>query len=396
MVKVALKAGVYWVGAVDWNLRDFHGYALPNGTTYNAYLIVDDKIALVDTVKHGFYSEMLARIGEIVDPKEIDYVVSNHVEIDHSGSLPMIMKDAPNAEIYATEKGREGLGDYYDCDWPFNIVKTGDELSLGSKTLSFIEAPMLHWPDSMFTYIKEDRILLPNDAFGQHIASVQRFDDELEGAVDLAAEYFANILMPFAPLVLKQLRKIQDLGIEIDIIGPSHGIIWRSHPERIIEAYSEWGQGLTKEKVLVIYDSMWGSTEMMARAILEGVLSEGGVEAGIYHLRKTEWSDIIKEVLDARAVIIGSPTLNGGMFPTVAGFLTYLKGLRPLNKIAGAFESYGWGGGAARDVMEMLHKMRLDVMEPALRVKYRPKEDAITQCKDFGRDIARKVKEGKV
>ncbi|MFQ5974821.1 MAG: FprA family A-type flavoprotein [Candidatus Hydrothermarchaeales archaeon] len=395
MVKVVLKEGVYWVGAVDWNIRDFHGYALPNGTTYNAYLIVDDKIALVDTVKNNFYGEMLGRIKEIVDPNEIDYVISNHVEMDHSGSLPMIMKDAPNAKIFATQKGREGLCDYYECDWPFTVVKTGDELSLGAKTLSFLEAPMLHWPDSMFTYIKEDRILLPNDAFGQHIASIQRFDDELDGAVELAAEYFANILMPFAPLVLKQLKKVQELGIEIDIIGPSHGIIWRDHPERIIEAYTKWGQGLTKEKALIIYDSMWGSTEMMAKAILEGVVSEG-VEAGIYHLRKTEWSEIIEEVLDAKALIIGSPTLNRGMFPTVAGFLTYLKGLRPRNKMAAAFESYGWGGGASKDVNEMLHQMRLEVIEPALRVKFRPKEGAIEQCKDFGRDIAKRLKEGKV
>ncbi|MFQ5887714.1 MAG: FprA family A-type flavoprotein, partial [Candidatus Hydrothermarchaeales archaeon] len=342
MVKVALKDGVYWVGAIDWNIRDFHGYALPNGTTYNAYLIVDDKIALVDTVKNNFYGEMLARIKEIVDPKEIDYVISNHVEVDHSGSLPMIMKDAPNAKVFATEKGREGLCSYYQCDWPFTIVKTGDELGLGAKTLSFIEAPMLHWPDSMFTYVKEDRILLPNDAFGQHIASIQRFDDELEDGVELAAEYFANILMPFASLVLKQLKKLQALGIELDIIAPSHGLIWRRHPERIIEAYKGWGQGITKDKVLVIYDSMWGSTEMMAKAVLDGVVTEGGVEAGIYHLRRTEWSEIITEVLDAKALIIGSPTLNRGMFPTVAGFLTYLKGLKPMNKMAAAFESYGW------------------------------------------------------
>ncbi|MEQ9729251.1 MAG: FprA family A-type flavoprotein [Candidatus Methanoperedens sp.] len=397
MAKIELTDGVYWVGVVDWNLRDFHGYTTPRGGTYNAYLIVDEKVALVDTVKHGFAGEMIERIKEIIDPSKIDYIVSNHVEMDHSGSLPEIMKIATNAQVIATEKGKEGLVRHYRANWNFRTVKTGDELTLGKKTLTFITAPMLHWPDSMFTYMKEDKILLSNDGFGQHLASSFRFDEDLcsllgyecDTVMDEAAKYYANILMPFAGIILKKIEEIQKLGIEIKMIAPSHGMIW-TNPGKIIDAYLKWAQGISKQKVLIIYDTMWSSTEIMANEILRGV-ADSGVEAALFHLRKNDWSEIVKEVLEARAIIIGSPTLNNGMFPTVGGFLTYLMGLRPKNKLWATFGSYGWAGGAVKAVNEKLKSSGYEPVE-SLEVIFRPDEQDMAKCYALGQKIASMVK----
>lgn len=397
MSKIELTDGVYWVGVVDWNLRDFHGYTTPRGGTYNAYLIVDEKIALVDTVKHGFGSQMIERIKEIIDPSNIDYVVSNHVEMDHSGSLPDIMKVATNAELITSEKGKEGLIKHYRSNWNFRTVKTGDELNLGKKTLFFITVPMLHWPDSMFTYMKEDKILLSNDGFGQHLASSFRFEEEVcsllgyecDTVMDEAAKYYANILMPFAGIILKKLDEIQKLGIEIRMIAPSHGIIWKN-PGKIIEAYLSWANGVSKQKVLVIYDTMWNSTEIMAEEILRGV-SDSGVEVSLFHLRRNDWSEIVKEVLEARAVLIGSSTLNNGMFPTVGGFLTYLMGLRPKNKVWATFGSYGWAGGAVRAVNEKLKSSGYEPVE-SLEINFRPDEAELAKCYALGQRIATVVK----
>jgi len=393
--EVKLTEGVYWVGALDWNLRDFHGYVTPRGTTYNAYLIIDEKIVLVDTVKHGFAEEMIQRIRGIINPEDIDYLISNHVEKDHSGSTPDIMGLAKKAKIVSTEKGRAGLSRHYPAgDWPFITVKTGDEISLGRKTLRFIEAPMLHWPDSMFTYLVEDRILMPNDAFGQHIATSKRFDDDVpeEDTMGEAAKYYANILMPFAPLILRKIAEVQGMGIPLGMIAPSHGIIWRSEPRKIVDAYVKWSQGHAEDRVLVIYDTMWESTEVMAKAIIQGVMWEG-VKTRLFHLRKSDWTEILREILEAKAILIGSPTLNNGTLPSVGGFLTYLKGLRPRKKVAAAFGSYGWGKGAVKAINEELKGMGLDVLEPGLEVQYLPREDEVKHCVEFGAGIARRVKE---
>jgi flavorubredoxin len=287
MGKVELKEGIYWVGAIDWNLREFHGYETRMGTTYNAYLVVDEKIALVDTVLGSFFSEMLDRIKEIVDPKDIDYLVSNHVEMDHSGCIPALLNEAPNATVVCTKRGREGLLKHFNIDREFREVKTGDETSLGKKTLMFVEAPMLHWPDSMFTYVKEDRVLLPNDAFGQHLATSRRFNDEIDEHVlmDEAARYFATILMPFGGLITRKLDELKD--VEVDMIGPSHGVIWRENPGQIVEKYSKWASGEAKNKALIIYDTMWESTEKLALT-LSSYLSEKDIEVGLFHLRKNE------------------------------------------------------------------------------------------------------------
>ena len=388
---VELKKGIYWVGAIDCNIRDFHGYSTDNGTTYNAYLILDEKNALVDTVKAPFYSEMLGRISEILDPSKIDVVITNHVEMDHSGSLTQIIQRIGNPTVITSERGQKGLEKYFQRTMNFKQVKTGDTLSTGKKTLTFVEAPMLHWPDSMFTYMIEDRVLLPNDAFGQHIASSYRFDDEIgEEIMKHAAKYYANILWPLAPLILKKVDEVVKMGIPIDVIGPSHGMIWRKDPNRIIQAYVEWSQGKAGKKILVVYDTMWGSTEAMAKAILSGLVEEGA-EAKLCHLRSNNRSDIIQEMLDAKGILFGSPTLNNGMFPTVGDFLTYMKGLRPKGKIFGLFGSYGWGGGAIKEMRKILEQEKFEVWEKELGAQFLPTPEELKAAADFGKEFAKKV-----
>jgi len=392
MTKVKLADGVYWVGAIDWNLRFCGAYSTPRGTTYNAYLIVDDKIALVDAVKMGFEHEMFERIREIVDPAKIDYVICNHVEMDHSGAMPELMKVVRKAKVVVSKAGKIGLQRHYHANWDITVVKTGDELSLGKKTLMFIEAPMLHWPDSMFTYLKEDRILMPNDAFGQHIATHHRFEDEVGPAVmEEAKKYFAVIVSVYSTLVQKKLREIGEKGIKIDMIAPSHGTIWRQ-PTKIIEAYKRWSSGETKRKATVVFDTMWGSTDRMANEITRGIASED-VEVKLFNLRNSDLSDITKEILDSKAIVVGSPTLNRDMYPTVGTFLTFLRGIRLPNKMGAVFGSYGWGGGANRLIKEELRKAGVDVIEEEMSVQYVPTEEELKRCMEFGKAIARKVKE---
>ncbi len=392
MTKVMLKEGVYWVGAIDWNVRNFHGYHTPVGTTFNAYLLVDDKIALIDTVKHGFYREMLDQVREIVDPKDIDYIVSNHVEMDHSGSLPMMMKEAKKARIVTMEKfGESGLRETFHADWDAIPVRKGSEISLGKKKLAFIPTPMLHWPDSMATYVPEDNLLFSMDMFGQHIATSARFDDEvgLEMAISEAMTYYANIMMPFGDLILRALDGLSVL--QIDILAPSHGVIWRSHVKEITEAYTSWARGDSRSKVVVAYDTMWGSTDKMAKALVKGV-ADTGVEVKLFNLTFSARSDIVKEVLEAEAILIGSPTLNNGMFPTVADFLCYLKGLRPKRKIGAAFGSHGWAGGAVKQIEEGLGEAGVEVIPSDLTSKFVPGEVFLDKCVEFGRAVAEKIK----
>jgi len=390
--RVQLAEGVYWVGAIDWNIRNFHGYSTHRGTTYNAYLIIDEKIALIDTVKAPFYSEMLWRIKEIIDPGDIDYVVSNHVEMDHSGSLPMIMAEAGRAQLITTEKfGEAGLKKHFHMDCRLIPVKDGHELSLGRRNLAFIPTPMLHWPDSMVTYSLRDEILFSMDAFGQHLASSQRFDDEVDGAVLMqeAAKYYANILMPFGHLIPGVLKKLAALTIRT--IAPSHGVIWRSDMEKIASAYINWSAGNAINKALVIYDTMWGSTAQMARAIEEG-LTRAGVEVKVFEFTGSDRSDVMAEVLDARAIIVGSPTLNNCMFPTVAEFLCYLKGLKPRGKIGAAFGSYGWGGGATKAIRQEMEQTGVEMVEPDIAVKWIPDKAELAECIELGRRIGGRIK----
>jgi anaerobic nitric oxide reductase flavorubredoxin len=393
MVQTKLTENIRCVGVVDWNLRDFHGYLTRRGTTYNAYLISDEKTALIDTVKQAFSSELLRNICEIVDPAKIDYIIVNHVEMDHSSSLPVIVKYAKNAAIIASQRGKDAIIEHYGADFCIETVKTGDELKLGKRTLRFVEAPMLHWPDSMFTYVVEDKILMPNDAFGQHLATSQRFDDEVDEHVlmEEAKTYYANILMPFAPLITRKIQEVVQMGIPITMIAPSHGIIWRSDPSKIIKAYSDWSASVSKNKVVIVYDTMWGSTDKMARAIAEGVASQG-VDVKLLKLRTANRTEAMTEILDAKAVIVGSPTLNNGMFPTLGSFLTYAVGLKPKGKLWGFFGSYGWGGGAVRGMTEMAQKAGFEVHEPSIEVKYIPEQEDLKKCFELGQQIAAKIK----
>ena len=393
MNKITLAEGINWVGVVDWNIRDFHGYVTKRGSTYNAYLIQDEKTALVDTVKHTFSNELLRNICELVDPEKIDYIIVNHVEMDHSSSLPVIAKYAKNATIIASPRGKDAIIEHYGADFNIQTVKTGDQLKLGKRTLQFVEAPMLHWPDSMFTYVVEDKILMPNDAFGQHLASSERFDDEVDAHVlmEEATIYYANILMPFAPLIARKLEEVTKMGIPIDMIAPSHGIIWRSDPSKIIKAYSNWSAGVSKNKAVIVFDTMWGSTDMMARAVAEGVASQG-VDVKLLKLRAANRTEAMTEITDAKAVVVGSPTLNNGMFPTLGSFLTYATGLKPKGKLWAFFGSYGWGGGAVKAMTEMAQKAGFEVYEQSIQVKYVPDSEDLKKCFEFGQQIAAKIK----
>ncbi len=393
MVKISLAKGINWVGVVDWNIRNFHGYVTKRGSTYNAYLIEDEKTALVDTVKHEFSNELISKITQIVAPLKIDYIIVNHVEMDHSSSLPVMAKYAKNATIIASQRGKDAIIEHYGSDFSIETVKTGDQLKLGKRTLQFVEAPMLHWPDSMFTYVVEDRILMSNDAFGQHFASSKRFDDEVETHVlmEEAKIYYANILMPLASLIARKLEEVTKMGIPIEVIAPSHGIIWRSDPSKIIKAYSDWSSGVSKNRVVIVFDTMWGSTDKMARAIEEGIASQG-IDVKLLKLQATNRTEAMTEILDAKAVVVGSPTLNNGMFPTLGSFLTYATGLKPKGKLWGFFGSYGWGGGAVRGMIEMAQKAGFEVHEQTVEVKYVPEQKDLKKCFEFGRQIAMKIK----
>lgn len=388
MKPVKITEGIYCLPAIDWNIRDFHGYATEQGTTYNAYLIVDEKITLVDTVKKEFADDLLDAISQIVDPKKIDYVISNHTEMDHSGGLPRVMhKIGENKPIYCSKMGHKNLLRHFSPSLNYQPVENGGELKLGKRTLAFLETKMLHWPDSMVTYAKEDRILFSSDAFGQHYAGLERFDDQIgETIMHYARKYFANILLLYSDLILKLVEKITALGLVIDIICPDHGIIWRKDPGKIIKAYVEWSTQKPKKKALVIYDTMWQSTRKMAETIVEG-LREEGVETKSMHVRAFHRSDIITELLDAGAIIIGSPTINNGLYPTVSDFLTYLKGLRPKNKIATAFGSYGWSGEAVKLIIKELEEMNLKIVDPGLKVSYVPDLEDLKACFQLGKKI---------
>ena len=393
MNKLSLAEGINWVGVVDWNIRDFHGYVTRRGTSYNAYLIQDKKTALVDTVKHAFSTELLRNICKLTDPTSIDYIIINHVEMDHSGSLPEVTKHAKNAIIITSKRGKDAIIEHYGADFNIQVVKTGDTMKLGKRTLSFIEAPMLHWPDSMFTYLVEDKILMSNDAFGQHLASTQRFDDEVDGHVlmEEATIYYANILMPLAPLITRKIQEVLQMGIHIKMIAPSHGIIWRSDPSRIIKAYMDWSAGVSKNKAVIVFDTMWGSTNKMARAIAEGLNSQG-INVKILKLRAANRTEAMTEILDAKAVVVGSPTLNNGMFPTIGSFLTYATGLKPKEKLWSFFGSYGWGGGAVKNMIEIAQKAGFRVNESSIEVKYIPENQDLKKCFEFGKQIAEKIK----
>ena len=365
---IEMKKGIYWVGAVDWSMRSFHGYSTRRGSSYNAYLILDEKITLIDTVKAPFVAELLERVSSVVDPKKIDYIISNHVEPDHSGSLPIMAKCCPNAKIVTSApNGLKGLTGRYG-ELNYQAVKTGETLSLGARTLSFVATPMLHWPDSMVTYCPEEKILFSNDAFGQHLAANRRFDDEndLHIIMEEAKKYYANILMLFSKQTQTALAALGNLPIEMILTG--HGVSWRAHIPEILGAYKKWSAGDLEEKAVVVFDSMWGSTERLAKAITDAFTAKG-VPVAYFDLRADHISDVITEVLTAKYLAVGSPTINNQMMPPVAAFLCYLKGFVPKGRKAFAFGSFGWGGQSVGLVEDELKAAGCEICLEKIRVK---------------------------
>ena len=390
-----IKKGIYWVGVVDLNIRHFHGhtYTTKRGTTYNAYLIIDEKTTLVDTVYGPFAEEMFERIREITPLEKIDYVVVNHVETDHSGALPALLKLCPRAKLFGTAKCKVGLFRNYYGNWDFQVVKTGDELKLGKRTLTFIEAAMIHWPDSMFTYSKEDELLMPNDAFGQHYATNERFDDEVDGVVlmEEVAKYYANILWPLSSVIMKKIEEVQKSGIKINMIAPSHGVIWRKDPGKVISAYRSWARNDTIRKAVIVYETMWGATAKMARKLAEG-LEDSKVDVKIFDINESDRTEVIKEMFDAKGYIIGSATHGNDMLSAIAGFLHFLKGLKPKNRIGAAFGSYGWSGGAVASIEKALKETPIEIAQGPISIKFMPDENDMKSCYEFGVNFAGAVK----
>jgi flavorubredoxin len=382
MDAVKLREGIYWVGGIDWNLRNFHGYLTPRGSSYNAYLIIDEKVTLIDSVKYYHTDEMIERIRSVIDPSKIDYVICNHVEMDHSGAIPAIMELAPNATVFAPAAGEKGLKDHYKKEWKFSIVKSGDTLSIGKRSFTFVQTPMIHWPDNMVTYCPEEKILFSNDSFGQHIASPERFDDEFPAciALDEAKIYYGNIVLSYNSQVQKALEIVKTLPLEM--IAPSHGIIWRSNIADILKCYTKWSSNDVDNVALVIYDTMWGSTQKMAEAIRKGFETKG-VKVKMLPLLHNHISQILPEVVEAKYIAVGSPTMNSYLLPTVSGLLTYLKALSPKKRTAFAFGSYGWGGQSIDQVQTELKNCGFDLLEP-FKVKYIPDQTTLD-------DIASKV-----
>lgn len=375
MAAVQIKENIYWVGAVDWDVREFHGYKVPYGTSYNAYLVIDEKITLIDSVKAKFTQDMLDNISEIVDPSKIDLIISNHVEPDHSGALASVVALAPNAPVVCTANGKKGLGIYYSPDWNYQVVKTGDTLSLGKYTLSFVATPMVHWPDNMVTYLAEENILFSNDAFGQHHATEGRFDDDVgaDTCLKRARDYYANIVLPFGMQVQNALKALG--GLNIDIIAPSHGVMWRDADTiaALLKKYDDWsGNRVQDDLAVIVYDTMWGSTEMLAQRISRN-FEDQGIKAVLIDLRRYHISQAMDALTEAKYICVGSPTLNRGPMPSIAGFLCYLKGLAPKGRIGMAFGSHGWSGEATGYIEDALTQCRFELQEKMVCV-YRPEK----------------------
>ncbi len=390
MNAVELRAGVYWVGSIDWDLRNFHGYLTQRGSTYNSYLIVDDKVALIDTVKRPFLDELMARIRQVIDPARIDYVVCNHVEMDHAGSIPAIAELAPRVQVIASPNGQKGLHAHFHAPLNCRVVQSGEVLTLGKRSLQFFHTPMVHWPDSMVTYLPEEEILFSNDAFGQHLATAARFDDEVGWDVgyEQAAKYYANIVLPYGDQVKKALALLD--GVKVGMICPSHGVIWRKNLGGILDAYKEWASHQTPVQALIVYDTMWGSTAKMAQALRSGV-EEAGVPVTVRNLDNTHVSDVMTDVLRSRLILVGSPTLNNGLLPTVGQFLTYLKGLRPRNRVGFAFGSYGWGGQAVAEIEQAFAALGWQVPMAGVRLQWVPEEAQLEQLRANGRALGKSL-----
>ena len=378
---IEISENIYWVGAIDWSMRNFHGYETSRGSTYNAYLILDDKITLIDTAKINFKDELISRISSVIDPAQIEVIVSSHVEPDHSGALKEIAALAPNAEIITTNpNGLKGLTARYG-KLNYKAVKAGDSISIGKRTLQFVPTPMLHWPDSMVTYCPEEKILFSNDAFGEHLATSMRFDDEnnLETILREAKKYYANILMPFGKQAQTALKALG--GLEIRMIATGHGVIWRKNIDKIWDCYKKWSAGEVEDRAVIVFDSMWHSTEILAQTITEA-FAKRGIPAAYYDIKATPLSDIITDIFTSKYLAVGSPTINNQMMPTIAAFLCYLKGLRPLNHKGFAFGSYGWGGQSIGYVEDELKAAGVEIILDKIRIANLPTTQQLDEITD--------------
>lgn len=394
---VPLTDDIFWVGVVDWALQHFHGHELSThrGSSYNAYLILDEKKVLVDAVWTPFEQEFMAQVRELIDPAELDYVVANHSEVDHAGALPALMREATNAQMLVSEKGLESFPGNYHADWNMRAVANGETLNIGKRDLVFIEARMLHWPDSMFTYVTGDNILMPNDAFGQHYATAGRFNDQVD-QYELyyeALKYYVNILTPFSNLVTKKIDELLAMGVPVDMIAPSHGVIWRENPMQIVEKYQEWAAQKTEPRAVIIYDTMWNATARMAQAIGDGLADER-VDHKLLQMSVTDRNDALVDVFNARTVIAGTPTFNNGIIAHMAPIIEELKGLRFKNKLGATFGSYGWSGGGAKLLYDRLAEAKFQMIGEPLEAQWQPDADALQRCREFGREIAAATKAG--
>ena len=391
-VKITDK--VYWVGVVDWNLRNFHGYITEHGSTYNAFLVLDEKITLIDTVKAPFYDQMMARIRSVIDPEKIDYIVSNHSEMDHAGALPMAIRDIKPEKLFASPNGEKNLNAQLKLGMEVTVVKTGDSVSIGQDSLSFVQTQMLHWPDSMFSYLSGEKILFSQDAFGRHLASSKLFYDEHEQPIMEweGEKYFANILMPYSKQLLKLLADFPKLNLDVKYIFPDHGPLLR-RPEdiaRTFELNKKWAEQKPVKRAVVLYDTMWHATQRMADSIADGIRSTG-VEVDEIAIQQSNRSQVATELADAGAIVVGSPTLNNNILPSMADVLTYLRGLRPMNKMGFAFASYGWSGESLKQVNTYLAEMSVELVNEGLSCKYSPDMEMLERCFEAGRELGLKL-----
>ncbi|HBM74082.1 MAG TPA: MBL fold hydrolase [Clostridiaceae bacterium] len=387
---------VTWVGKTDWELRKFHGdeYSTHRGSSYNSYLIRDKKNVLIDTVWMPYDKEFISKLKQEIDLNKIDYIIANHGEVDHSGSLPALMKEIPDTPIYCTANAVKSIKGQYHEDWNFVTVKTGDKLEIGENTLTFIEAPMLHWPDTMFTYMDKDKILFSNDGFGQHFASESIFNDMVDAGQleEEALKYYANILSPYSPMVTKKVKEILGMNLPIDLICPSHGIIWRDNPMQIVHKYLQWADAYKENQIIIIYDTMWNATRKMAEAIAEGIrIADPEVTVKLYNSSKTDKTDIITEVFRSRAIIVGSPTVNNGYLYSIAGILELIRGARLKKKAAAAFGSYGWSGEAVKLINEQLIKAGFTLIDDGFRAEWVPDENTLSKLREYGKAFYAKL-----
>lgn len=386
---------VYSVGIVDWNMRSFHGntFITKNGVTYNSYLINDTEPALIDIVHKGFEDEFIKNISKIVEPEKIKHVILNHLEPDHSGSLEYMAKVLKNAKFYGTAKLKEGAEKYYNLDIQINVVKTGDVINLGNNTLTFVEVPMVHWPDSMMTYCPQQKVLFSNDAFGQHIATNKIFTDEIEQDIlwQEVTKYYANILWPLGMMIEKSINNLLKMNLPIDFVAPSHGLVWKKdNINKVIEKYLSWAKNEVKNEVVIVYETMWGSTEIMAREIARA-LTDNNIEVKMFDIAKTDFAQIAYEMLEAKGFVIGSSTHDNEMLAYIAGYIHFLKGMRPKNRVALSFGSFGWAGGAVKEIATNLSSFGIEVIDQ-VGAKFKPNKEELKRCYQAGENLVKKLK----